>query len=138
MHRRHYSTSYNDIWALGVILTNMITGRNPWRYATFDDDCFAAYLHDNDFLKHVLPISEGVNNILKDIFILSPSHRISLPKLRERVLSLEVFSVPESGLTKGDNGIHQEVKLLPKPPEDVQDGPASSLVDSDEQSVIFV
>lgn len=128
---QYYSTRFNDIWALGVILTNMITGRNPWRYAIFNDDCFAAYLYDNDFLKRVLPISEGVNTILKDIFILNPSHRISLSELRKKVLSLEAFSVPES---EEDNAIYQEVGVLQKTPP--QEGSASPL-DSDEQSIVF-
>lgn len=113
----------------------MITGRNPWRYAAFNDDCFAAYLHDNNFLKQALLISEGISSILKAIFILYPSHRISLPELRRRILSLEAVSVQESGLPMEDN---QEVEVLPKtPPDSSQAGSSSSLVDSDEQSVIF-
>jgi hypothetical protein len=69
----------------------MITGKNPWRYATADDECFAAYLHDNNFLRQVLPISDGVNAVLKRIFTINPKRRISLPALRHQILGLNVF-----------------------------------------------
>lgn len=69
----------------------MITGRNPWRYATSEDDCFSAYLHDNDFLKQVLPISSGVNTLLKKVFTMNPLQRISLPDLRREVVDLHEF-----------------------------------------------
>jgi len=92
VHRREYATRPNDIWALGVILTNIITARNPWRYAVMRDGCFAEYMKNNDFLKTVLPISEGVNDILKDIFVMNPSRRLTLANLRRRILALEVFS----------------------------------------------
>lgn len=93
---RFYSTRYNDIWALGVILTNMLSGRNPWRYASSEDECFAAYLDDNDFLKQTLPISDGVNDILKNIFILNPLRRISLARLRRKVRALDALFTHEN------------------------------------------
>ena len=69
----------------------MITGRNPWRYATADDACFAAYLYDNNFLRQALPISDGVSAVLKRIFTINPLRRISLPALRRQILELNVF-----------------------------------------------
>lgn len=103
--RRHYSTRYNDIWALGVILVNLVTGRNPWRSANPDDACFAAYLNDNDFFKQVLPISEGVNDILKGIFILNPIRRVSLPELRRKIRVLDTFFDHEKDLSADAHGL---------------------------------
>ncbi|KAF9029168.1 Pkinase-domain-containing protein, partial [Hymenopellis radicata] len=40
---RSYSTRCNDIWALGIVLVNMITQRTPWNYARPTDACFAAF-----------------------------------------------------------------------------------------------
>ncbi|KAH8103061.1 kinase-like domain-containing protein [Cristinia sonorae] len=60
-----YSPASSDIWSLGIILLNLITGRNPWKSASPTDPTFQAYLASpRTFLMSVLPISHEVNNIL--------------------------------------------------------------------------
>ena len=88
---RPYYTAFSDIWSLGVILVNMISGRNPWERATLDDPCFIQFIENPDFLFDMLPISEGVNDLLRHIFVLNPLCRPSLQELRMAILELDTF-----------------------------------------------
>ncbi|KAI8644316.1 kinase-like domain-containing protein [Parasitella parasitica] len=87
-----YATGPNDIWALGVILINLATGRNPWTQASLKDETFRAYLADPDFLLSILPISKELNRILKRIFCIDPMRRIRLPELIERIRNCKYFT----------------------------------------------
>ncbi|CAO3654112.1 unnamed protein product [Mucor hiemalis] len=80
-----YATAPNDVWALGIILINLSAGRNPWRLASLEDETFRAYLNDPKLLLKILPISNELNKILKRIFCLDPSRRITLDELYLRV-----------------------------------------------------
>ncbi|KAI8369543.1 kinase-like domain-containing protein [Radiomyces spectabilis] len=92
-HKRiGYATAPNDIWALGVILINLTTGRNPWTQASLTDETFRMYLADSDFLYKILPISLELNRILKRIFCIDPFRRIGIEELRHRILKCKYFT----------------------------------------------
>ncbi|KAI0071289.1 kinase-like protein, partial [Panus rudis PR-1116 ss-1] len=60
-----YSPAHSDLFSLGIILLNLITGRNPWKSASPTDPTFQAYCRDpHHFLMSVLPISQEVNEVL--------------------------------------------------------------------------
>ncbi|RDX57288.1 kinase-like protein [Lentinus brumalis] len=86
-----YCTRSADIWALGVILVNMMTGRNPWEKASMKDEFFAQFMNDPDYLYDTFALSRGVCNILAGIFALNPLQRTSLCELREAVMNLDTF-----------------------------------------------
>lgn len=81
-----YASGPNDIWSLGVILVNLTCGRNPWKRASPDDSTFSAYMRNRRFLKSILPITNDLDYILRRIFDLNPSNRISIPELRSLIL----------------------------------------------------
>lgn len=93
-----YSTSHNDVWSLGVILVNLVCGRNPWKQACPSDETFRAYLGNPDFLRSILPISQHTNSILKRVFALNPAGRIGLAELREEILRVDKFAMSEEEL----------------------------------------
>ncbi|PWN47150.1 kinase-like protein, partial [Violaceomyces palustris] len=84
-----YNTAANDVWSLGVILVNLVCGRNPWKQACPADDTFREYLRNPEFLKEILPISEGVNAILKRVFTFRPESRCTVSELRKMVRSVD-------------------------------------------------
>jgi serine/threonine protein kinase len=82
-----YASAPNDIWSLGVILVNLTCGRNPWKRACYEDSTFRAYMRDRNFLKSILPLTSELNVILSRIFEVDPSKRITIPELREMILT---------------------------------------------------
>ncbi|KAG1866514.1 serine/threonine protein kinase, negative regulator of sexual conjugation and meiosis [Suillus subalutaceus] len=106
----HYSPLHTDIWSLGVILVNMVSGRNPWRFATPSDEGFLGYLYNVDFLREILPISRPFNEILKRIFRLQPFSRISLPELREEILKLDTFYMSDAELRDASDNVREAAR----------------------------
>jgi len=87
-----YSPPFNDIWSLGIILLNLITGRNPWKSASSSDPTFQAYLQDPvNFLPSVLPVSAEVNEILLRTLDINWRNRISIAELRRAIKSVSTF-----------------------------------------------
>ncbi|KAI0777739.1 kinase-like domain-containing protein [Trametes elegans] len=86
-----YDTIRSDIWALGVILLNMVTGHIPWMKATLDDKGFRSFLEEEKWLRHFFPISKGLNNILRRIFTIVPKDALSLAEIRREVRNLDSF-----------------------------------------------
>ncbi|CAA7264385.1 unnamed protein product [Cyclocybe aegerita] len=131
-----YSPMHNDIWSLGIILLNLVTGRNPWKSATPDDLTFQAYRRDPlHFLPTVLPISDELNHIL--IQALNPDWRtrLSLPRLRDAVESVSTFYSSdailegslarcpwEAGLDLGNGAEETKPAVEKRPVPDIPEG----------------
>ncbi|KAI0325179.1 kinase-like protein [Cubamyces sp. BRFM 1775] len=93
---RSYSPLFNDVWSLGIILLNLITGRNPWKSASADDCTFQAYLKDPlHFLPTVLPISHEVNLLLTRTLEVDWRHRITLREMRHALKAIDNFYSPD-------------------------------------------
>ncbi|KAI5815739.1 kinase-like domain-containing protein [Pyronema omphalodes] len=83
-----YASAPNDVWSLGVILVNLTCGRNPWKRASTSDSTYRAYLKDRSFLRTILPLSNGLNQVLQRVFDPNPNTRIGIQELRARISAL--------------------------------------------------
>ncbi|RPD67468.1 kinase-like protein [Lentinus tigrinus ALCF2SS1-6] len=92
-HEKPYATAPSDVWALGTILCNLITGRNPWHVASPNADIgFRVYLRKGSaWLVRNLPISLEAAAILNRVYQLDPKKRITIPELRKAIFALKTF-----------------------------------------------
>lgn len=88
VHRRG---EYSDIWALGLILINMLTGCQPWLRATHASDIYTAFVDDPRFLLNCFPLSPGANRIIRRMLRANPLIRARLPDVRQWVVELDSF-----------------------------------------------
>lgn len=93
-----YSTKESDIWSLGVVLLNLVTGRSPWRKAQDVDPSYVKALSDPDYFQNTLPISPGVVCLAKRIFDTDPSTRLTIAELRAQVIALKTFFIAAADL----------------------------------------
>jgi serine/threonine protein kinase len=87
-----YSPQSCDIWSLGIILLNIVTGRNPWNCAKWEDASFRSY-HQNPYnqLPNVLPISPEVNEVLIAMLSMEWRARPSISEIRSGVRRIQTF-----------------------------------------------
>lgn len=90
----------------------MITARSPWEKAITEDDCFHDYLLDNNFLREMLPISQGAHDIITQMFTLEPTDRISLPELRMAIENLDTFFMNDAEVANAPSGCQLAVKEI--------------------------
>ncbi|KAG8742339.1 hypothetical protein FRC10_001620 [Ceratobasidium sp. 414] len=89
---KFYSTSHNDIWALGVILVNLITCRNPWKRATLRDRGFGQFCMDPvKYMRSTLPISIEATYLLSRVLKLTPTSRMSISQMRKAIVRVPTF-----------------------------------------------
>ncbi|KAI9044406.1 serine/threonine-protein kinase [Aspergillus affinis] len=115
-----YESAPNDVWSLGVILVNLMCGRNPWKRASIEDSTFRAYLKDPMFLKSILPLSDEMICILSRIFECDPRKRITIPELRNLILDCPQFTMnPVTPWTSVDGSLPGDYVNHAQVPEQV-------------------
>jgi len=83
----------SDVWALGVILINMIFGQNPWSSADMENPTFNMFIRkDPNVLQRKLGLSDEFNRVVKRMFSKNVFDRYSLDELRAEVNRIDVFT----------------------------------------------
>ncbi|KAJ3204584.1 hypothetical protein HDU67_009410, partial [Dinochytrium kinnereticum] len=87
-----YNPAANDVWALGVILLNLLFGKNPWFEAFPTDAIFSAFSGPNpNILRQQFDLSPHFDAVLRRCFDLDPRRRCSITDLKIMVDSLPRF-----------------------------------------------
>ena len=69
-----YLTAANDVWALGIILINMLTSQNPWKQPSHLDKLYARFKNEGaNYFKNQFGFSLELCKVLESVFCLIPS-----------------------------------------------------------------
>lgn len=100
-----YSTRAADIWALGVVLVNMITGAPPWQRAETVDRAFKLFSLDQEqYLTTVFPLSPGAVAFCNAIFRSHGKH-ICLKKLAREFARIGTFFMSEEQIEQSSRTV---------------------------------
>ncbi|KAJ3104337.1 hypothetical protein HDU97_009310 [Phlyctochytrium planicorne] len=87
-----YNPAANDVWALGVILLNLLFGKNPWFEAFPTDAIFSAFSGSNpNILRQQFDLSPHFDGALRRCFDLDPRRRCSVADLKAMIEALPRF-----------------------------------------------
>ncbi|PSR71433.1 hypothetical protein PHLCEN_2v12700 [Hermanssonia centrifuga] len=141
----YYSTARSDIWALGVILLNMLTGRKPWGSPTVEDEFYKQFHNNPDYLREVFPISQEAEDILRIVLCLDEQDVISLSSLRRIVENTRTFFMTEEEVANAGACVkhiarsylrpRRQVEQYREPEKDESNSLEDDSDDSDEHSI---
>ncbi|EKM56909.1 uncharacterized protein PHACADRAFT_160454 [Phanerochaete carnosa HHB-10118-sp] len=112
-----YNLERNDIWAVGVILVNMLTGTTPWKGATGANDYYQSYLHSKEFLRSTLPISKEAAYICQRIFTENEEDSIGLAELRDLVCEVKEWWMDEEEIAQSSEHLQNVASDIRRPDE---------------------
>ncbi|KAG9099015.1 hypothetical protein FRC06_005732 [Ceratobasidium sp. 370] len=139
-----YSTSHNDIWALGVILINLITCRNPWKRANLQDRGFGQFCTNSvGFMHSTLPMSTEAIALLSRILKPAPTLRMSISQMRKAIVRVPTFLLTPLEVAQPVEEVAAEfpewaqpvtVEIRPEQLEDIADYPQSPDMSRDDST----
>ena len=93
-----YSPAAADVWALGIVLLNVLFQRNPFASPTTKDPLFEDFARDRQSLFDVFPnMSQDTYNVLVHSLCLDPANR-SLGAVREALKAAVSFTTDDESL----------------------------------------
>ncbi|KAK4580167.1 cAMP-dependent protein kinase catalytic subunit [Recurvomyces mirabilis] len=93
-----YSPASADVWAIGIVLLNVLFQRNPFATPTPKDPLFADFARDRQSLFDVFPnMSQDTYNVLVHSMALDPANR-SLAGVREALNNAVSFTTDDESL----------------------------------------
>ena len=93
-----YSHKQADAWALGIVLFQLITGRQSWVMATKKDPTYKLFFADPRWLKRSFKLSEDAYKVLTGLLNVDPDARRPLVQIREEILKIKTFYQAREGL----------------------------------------
>ncbi|KAJ7591759.1 serine/threonine protein kinase, negative regulator of sexual conjugation and meiosis [Mycena floridula] len=113
--QKYYSTMINDLWAVGVILANLMTRDTPWRVAHIQDPFYAAFLDDANALRHSMDIAPAAMDILRGLLHPDSFSRTSLQELRNQIVEIDSFFKPKKTVYGSRNPFCDQALYQPNP-----------------------
>jgi serine/threonine protein kinase len=93
-----YSPASADVWAIGIVLLNILFQRNPFATPTRNDPLYADFERDRQSLFDVFPnMSQDTYNVLVHSLAIDPANR-SLAAVREALKAAVCFTTDEEAL----------------------------------------
>lgn len=96
-HKKAYAAAHADVWALGIVLINMITRNCPWKEASEEDLGFQTYLREGPlYFGRILSTSTRCSELLAGILDFDVSKRLNIDQIRHVIKDMDTFHDPST------------------------------------------
>lgn len=93
-----YDTRIADVWSLGILLLNMVTGATPWTAPRASHAAYTSFLSEPIHLQRILPVSDDLVALLARVLDPRPRRRMSIAELERAVVAMRSFGMSDAEL----------------------------------------